>query len=250
MQAMSHEEFLTAAVHAPPAYAAVVDRVRRALALGVLLPGDRLPSERALADGMGVARVTVREALRILQGEGLLITKRGSGGTTVAASIGAVRPETGDYQQRLRDVFEWRLAVETMAARLAAQRAGDAGVEQLVRCQAAMAATSDVHSFRRADSEFHLTVARLSGNDLLRQSIEDARAAAFSWLDRRNFTPLQESSLHGHASVLEAIRRHDPDAASEAMGAHIMQARDEVWTALNDTEPERDTQPTAAQPRT
>ena len=233
---MSHAEFLTAPLHAPAAYAAVVDRIRRALALGVLLPGDLLPPERTLAEGMGISRVTVREALRILQGEGVLVTRRGSGGTTVAPGIGTVQPGTAAHQQRLRDVFELRLAVEAMAARLAAQRVTEADIEQLDECQAAMATSTDVHSFRRADSDFHLTLARLSGNDLLRQSIEDARAAAFSSLDRRNFTVLHESSMHWHASVLDAIRRHDPEAAAGAMSAHIMQARDEVRAALAETE--------------
>ena len=76
------DEFLMRPLVTPSAYAAVVERIRRALALGVLLPGERLPAERALAEELGVSRVTVREALRVLQGEGLLVTKRDSGGTT------------------------------------------------------------------------------------------------------------------------------------------------------------------------
>ncbi len=66
VQAMSHDDFLVAPLHTPPAYAAVVERIQRALTLGLLVPGDRLPAERALSQGMGVSRVTVREALRVL----------------------------------------------------------------------------------------------------------------------------------------------------------------------------------------
>lgn len=236
MQGMP-DDLLLAPLHTPPAYAAVVDRVRRAVALGVLLPGERLPAERALAEGLRVSRVTVREALRILQGEGLLITKRGNGGTVVAPGAAAVQRD-GDYDARLREVFELRLAVESMAARLAADRGPAADLGQLAACQDALATSTDVHGFRRADSEFHLTVARMSGNGMLRQVIEDARAAAFSWLDRRNFTVLRESSMRGHAAVLEAIRRHDRDGASTAMAAHIEEARDEVIHALADTDPD------------
>lgn len=239
MQAMSHEEFLVAPLYTPPAYAVVVDRVRRALALAVLVPGDRLPPEHALAEGMGVSRVTVREALRILQGESLLVTRRGSGGTTVAPNIGHLSPEATSDEQRLRDAFEVRLATESMAARLAAERGLEADFEHLHRCQELMAASTDVHRFRRADSDFHLTVARMSGNDMLRQAIEDARAVAFSSLDRRNFTVLQESSVLGHAAVLHAIERREPETASDAMAIHIVQARDEVQAALRDTAPER-----------
>jgi GntR family transcriptional regulator, transcriptional repressor for pyruvate dehydrogenase complex len=228
---MPHD-FLLGPLHAPPAYAAVVDRLRRAVALGVLLPGDRLPAERTLAEGLEVSRVTVREALRVLQGEGLLITRRGSGGTTVSPTATSIRPGDSGYDDRLAEVFEVRLAVETMAARLAAQRGLASDVERLVDCQTALAASRDVNSFRRADSQFHLTVASISGNSMLRQMIEDARAAAFAWLDRRRFTVLHESSVRGHAAVIEAIRRHDPEAAATAMGSHIEQAREEVVTAL------------------
>lgn len=232
---MSHKEFLVTPLHTPPAYAAVVERIRRALALGLLVPGDRLPAERVLADGMGVSRVTIREALRVLQGEGLLVTKRGSGGTTVAANIdGLERAGTG-YDGRLGEVFELRLAVESMAARLAAERGPEADLEHLIGCQVAMAASTDVHSFRRSDSDFHLTVARMTGNDLLRQAIEDARAAAFSSLDRRDFTPMLQSSILGHAAVLQAVEQRDPVAASEAMSLHIVQARDEVQAILGGT---------------
>lgn len=235
---MSHKDFLVAPLHTPPAYAAVVERIRRALALGLLVPGDRLPAERALADGMGVSRVTIREALRVLQGEGLLVTKRGSSGTTVAAHIDGFQREDTGYEERLREVFELRLAVESMAARLAAERRLEADLDDLTACQVAMAASTDVHSFRRSDSNFHLTVARMSGNALLRQAIEDARAVAFSSLDRRDFTPLRQSSIHGHAAVLQAIERRDPDGASDAMARHIAQARGEVQEILGDTAPQ------------
>ena len=228
------DDFLLRPLDTPPAYAAVVERVRRAVALGVLLPGDRLPAERALADGLQVSRVTVREALRVLQGEGLLITKRGSSGTIVSPAVASLnRLEAGgDYNRRLRDVFELRLAVETMAARLAAERGAPSDIQWLDSCQQALKSSADVHAFRRADSEFHLAIARMSGNSMLSQVVEDVRAAAFSRLDRDDFAVIYESSLRGHAAVIEAIRDRDPVAASAAMATHIEEAREEVVAAL------------------
>jgi DNA-binding FadR family transcriptional regulator len=227
-------DFLLRPLDAPPAYAAVVERVRRAVALGVLLPGDRLPSERALAEGLGVSRVTVREALRVLQGERLLITRRGSGGTMVAPTVASIGDDLdgADYSRRLDEVFELRLAVESMAARLAARRGRSDGLRRLDSCQEALRASADVHTFRRADHEFHLAVAGLSGNSMLGQAIEDARAAAFSRLDRQDFAVIHESSIRGHAAVIEAIRDEDPDGAAAAMAAHIEEARDEVTAVL------------------
>ena len=202
------EDYLLRPLDAPPAYAAVGDRVRRAVALGVLLPGERLPAERVLAEGLQVSRVTVREALRVLQGEGLLITKRGSSGTIVSPTVTSMGAE-GEYNQRLREVFELRLAVETMAARLAAERGVPRDIQWLDTCQKALESSRDVHAFRRADSEFHLAVARMSGNSMLHQVVEDVRAAVFSRLDRHDFAVIYESSIRGHAVVIEAIKGRD-----------------------------------------
>jgi len=232
------EEFLLRPLDTPPAYAAVVDRVRRAVALGVLLPGERLPAERVLAEGLGVSRVTVREALRVLQGEGLLITKRGSSGTIVSPTVTSLGTD-GEYNERIREVFELRLAVETMAARLAAERVVPKDIRWLETCQDALESSRDVHAFRRADSEFHLAVARMSGNGMLSQVVEDVRAAVFSRLDRHDFAVIYESSIRGHAAVIGAITNRDPVVAGAAMATHIEEARNEVMAVLAQSGDER-----------
>lgn len=233
LQAMP-QEFLLRPLHAPPAYAAVVDRVRRAVALGALLPGDRLPPERVLAEALQVSRVTVREALRVLQGEGVLITKRGSSGTIVSPSVASLGV-VADDDKKVAEVFELRLAVETMAAQLAADRAAPEGISALDTCQAALEVSSDVHTFRRADSTFHLTIARMSGNAMLLQVVEDARTSVFSQLDRLSFPVIFESSIRGHAAVIDAIKARDPVAAAAAMAAHIEEARGEVLAVFADS---------------
>jgi GntR family transcriptional repressor for pyruvate dehydrogenase complex len=229
---MDTDHILLAPLETTPAYAVVVDRVRRAIALGVLLPGDRLPSERDFADRLGVSRVTVREALRVLQGEGLLHTKRGSGGTVVADLPRTQGPPHSGYEDELVEVFEFRLAVEGMAARLAARHSTAVDIEILLACQERMAASTSVDTFRRADSEFHLTVARMSGNGMLERSIHAARAAAFSWLDLRQFTVLKDSSIEGHAAIIAAIADHDAEVAATAMEHHIRHARGEVIAVI------------------
>ena len=232
------DEFLLRPLDTPPVYAAVVERIRRAVALGVLLPGDRLPAERLLAESMGVSRVTVREALRVLQGEGLLVTKRGNSGTSVSPAVTGWGVK-GEYDKRLAEVFELRLAVETMAARLAAERATPQDIRRLHACRQALESSNDVHAFRRADSEFHLAVADVSGNDMLRDVVEDVRAVVSSRLDRYDFAVIYESSIRGHAAVIDAIERRDPAAAAAAMAAHIEEARDEVMAVLSEGGAER-----------
>lgn len=239
--ALTADHVLLTPLHVPPAYAAVVDRVRRSIALGVVLPGEKLPSERALAEGLGVSRVTVREALRVLQGEGLIVTRRGgSGGTVVTprqTSIEQLREEFRRTRPQIDHVFEYRLAVETMAARLAAERREEADLRRLAACQEQLLASTDVDDFRRADSAFHLTIADASGNPMLRQSIEDARAATFEWFDIRTFTVLRESSAAGHDAVIAAMELRSGAAAAEAMAAHLSQAHAEVLAALEDEQP-------------
>jgi DNA-binding FadR family transcriptional regulator len=233
---MTSARDLLAPVQVAPAYAAVLDRLRRSIALGVVLPGEKLPPERTLAEGLGVSRLTVREALRVLQGEGLIVTKRGGGGGAVITSRTVSEAEIRDEVRRTRpqidEVFDYRLAVETMAARLAAERRTDDDVTELVGYQEALLSSPDAGAFRQADSGFHLAVADASGNAMLRASIEDARAAAFSSLDTRPFEPLRRSSAAGHGAVVEAIRRRDGETAGRAMGEHLHRARREVLAVL------------------
>lgn len=237
---MAARDVLFAPLDIPPAYAAVVDRLRRSIALGIVLPGEKLPPERTMAENLGVSRVTVREALRVLQGEGVIVTKRGGAGGAIVTSrdvsIEQIRSEYRRTRPQIDEVFEFRLAVETTAARLAAERRTDAGLHQLTECQDALLASDGIGGFRRADSAFHLAVADASGNAMLRQSIEDARAATFDSMDVHPFRVLRESSAAGHAAVIKAIDRGRADAAAAAMAEHLHQAHAEVLSVLFDGE--------------
>src|SRR5215467_7073787 len=108
-----------------PAWQVVAESLRRKIALGLYRPGDLLPSERQLAEGMGVSRITVREALRVLQGEQLIETRRSSaGGAQVRAPRS--RPDAEARAEVLRErarflhIVDCRMANECLAARLAA----------------------------------------------------------------------------------------------------------------------------------
>jgi DNA-binding FadR family transcriptional regulator len=234
---MPSDDVLLAPLYVPPAYAAVADRLRRSIALGIVLPGEKLPSERALAEALGVSRVTVREALRVLQGEGVIVTKRGgAGGAVITArdrTAEHLRSDSDKTRPQVAQVFEFRLAVETMASRLAAERRTDEDLAQFAECQTALLESRDIGDFRRADMAFHLAIADASGNAMLRQAIEDARAATFEWFDVvRRPRILRESSATGHGAVIEAIKQQDGDAASEAMAEHLRQGHREVLAEI------------------
>lgn len=233
---MALDDILLTPVEVPPAYTAVVERLRRVVALGLVLPGERLPSERALADSFGVSRVTVREALRVLQGEGVIVTKRGgTGGAIVSSrevSIEQIREELRRARPQLDQLFEFRIAVEGMAARLAAARRDAGQMRRLIASHRSVLESEDVGAFRRADSEFHLTVAEASGNEMLCRAIEDARGSMFNSFDVLPFRLLRETTAAGHAEVIEACRDRRPDDAAEAMTTHLTHAHEEVVRAL------------------
>src|SRR5512133_101079 len=100
----------------PPAYAVVVEHLRRAIMLGTYAPGDKLPPEREHAERLGVSRVTLREAVRVLEGEGLVEVRRGSmGGTTVRGGHAATADVRRHLRGRLDTILatqEFRLAIE------------------------------------------------------------------------------------------------------------------------------------------
>jgi DNA-binding FadR family transcriptional regulator len=233
---MAIEDGLLSPIQIPPAYAAVVERLRRMVALGQVLPGERLPSERMLAETFGVSRVTVREALRVLQGEGLIVTKRGGAGGAVIASrevsVEQIRQELRRARPQIDQLFEFRTAVESVAAKLAAERHDRQHMRRLADSQRTLLDSKDVGEFRRADSSFHLTVAGASHNLMLYRAIEDARASMFNSFDALPFKVLRESTASGHAAVIRACEVRDGDAASTAMAEHLKQAHDEVISAV------------------
>jgi DNA-binding FadR family transcriptional regulator len=231
-----------AAIRAPASYELVLDQIRRAIQIGRFLAGERLPSERELADQLGVSRTTVREAMRVLQGEGLIKTRRGrSGGAIVIA------PETTPAQRRrvvrhrlaeLENVFDYRLAVEPAAARLAAERrtkADIAGLMQIVTVLRELAATpeeersSPVARFFATDAEFHDRIAEVTRNPLLVRAVDDARAAMFLPVGGV-FTALHPDANRGHEEIFAAIEAGNGEVAHDAMAEHIGL----TWQALRE----------------
>jgi DNA-binding FadR family transcriptional regulator len=192
-----------------------------------VLPGERLPAERTLARDLRVSRLTVREALRTLQEEGAIVTRRGAaGGAYVVGRSGTLDPA------HMLEVFEFRLAVETAAARLAAERRTTADLERLAEHGGALETSEDAGAFRRADSAFHLAIADASANAMLRASIEDARAATFDAFDEIPFTVLRDTTADGHAAIARAIERRDGADAAGTMAAHLERALAEVLAVL------------------
>ena len=237
---------LIGSVRATATYELVVEQVRRAIFLGRFLPGEKLPPERDLASQMGVSRTTIREAVRVLEGEGLVTVRRGATGGLIVLGQQTLTPgQVKSYMETQRgmldSVFEFRFANECAAAALAAARRTESQLRRLSRALEEMdklgataearERTGNIARFSAWDSEFHLAIAQASCNPFLVKAVEDARAAMFLPIGRV-FTRLEDRANDHHAAIFEAIRGRDSTAASANMRAHIEATRVSLHSLL------------------
>jgi len=207
-----------------PVYELVVERLRRAIHIGTYMPGDRLPPERSLAEQLGVSRTTVREAIRVLEGQGYVEIRRGAAGGVILLDRGQTEERLGpiirERLPELEEIVDFRIAVECRAARLAAIRRTDEDLAKLAAALETMEHGLEGATFRAADSAFHLGIAEAARNSWMRRAIEDARIAMLLPYDKVAEHVFRTAQIQ-HREILDAIRRRDPIAAERATEAHI-----------------------------
>jgi DNA-binding FadR family transcriptional regulator len=190
-----------------------------------LVAGDRLPAERQLAERLGVNRSTLRSALRSLADQGVLTGRHGSG-WTIEAQGHVIASNLAVYLQ-LEDVtfqqlFDARRVVEPAIAAGAAEHRTEDQVAAMRACIAAMRATADGDSYLQADSDFHALIAAASANPVFTLLISPALNLLGDVRRRIAGEPSVITASHGeHEMILAAIERADPDAARDAMLAHV-----------------------------
>jgi len=233
------------AVRRPASYELVLEQVRRAIQLGRFDAGTRLPSERELAQQFGVSRTTVREALRVLQGEGLVEVRRGRNGGSVVVSPRASRAEIARHLSRrlaeIEVVVDFRLIVEPAAARLAAERRTRRDVSRLRGLVAAMdelvAGPDGAPSrFFALDSELHHSIAEATRSPLLVAAVDDVRAKLFTPIGGI-FLALHPTANELHGDLVQAIDEQEPATAEATMREHIALTRDAMYELAG--EPQR-----------
>jgi DNA-binding FadR family transcriptional regulator len=215
-------------VRAGNAFEETVERLLQVIKLGAIVYGERLPPERELAPRLGVSRVTLREAIRALQQEGYVESRRGRfGGTFVTYRPRA--PQRGDLERvaasmgdLLADTLSYRQAIDTGAAQLLAVNGlSEEQKARLVRSleEVTLATPQD---YRRLDVRFHLTIAELTGSSLLAEACANARMRV---TDLLNAIPvLQRNVEHAavqHAAIVDAVLAGDPEAARRAVAEHL-----------------------------
>lgn len=229
------------------ATANVADELVRMI-LGRMVPGASLPSEAELAIQHGVSRVTVREAVKMVAGKGLLDLARGRRAVVKAPDASAL----GEFMvyivqsdpKGVFDLVETRMSLEVQAAGLAARRATRpalAAIEHALKmmrdAERAAGGGEDEQAFHEADVEFHQAIALASGNRIL-VGLFEAMAPALRrsfFMSRRGRQFRGQSSEHtvlAHQRVLDCIVAGDAAAAEAAMRVHLNDAARDMRAAI------------------
>jgi DNA-binding GntR family transcriptional regulator len=192
---------------------AVYEAIRSGIVENRLPPGYPV-TEAALAEQLGVSKTPVREALLRLKGAGVIEPNGRRGGRVVRRSEPAIRR-----------AYEVREALEPYASGRAAERATDgelAELKSLAERSLSCAERGDMKGFSRHDVEFHIAVARASGNALLWRMIEDALTLALT-LRRRDRPKATASTACGqaHVRIAQSIAGREASAAEREMRKHI-----------------------------
>jgi GntR family transcriptional repressor for pyruvate dehydrogenase complex len=206
----------------------LADRITTAIAVGTYSPGDRLPSERDLADLMGVSRVTVREAIRLVSEVGLLTSVRGrDGGTFVTgADWAAIAPDAArrtleEELPALREFCDYRCLIEATIARTAAERRTDLDAERLRARLADFGASQTLSAARAADARLHAEIAAIARNDRLAVlSVQLSREATLGFGSEPYPEEFLERAGREHDELVGAIVDRDPSRAFDVARAH------------------------------
>ena len=188
----------------------VAAEVREAILSGAISPGERLKQE-ALAEDLNVSRIPVREALRILEAEGLIESTPGRGSRVVTIT-----------QEDATDVLVVRGTLEGLAARLAAARVTSDNIRSLrgIIEEGTMAsAASDHTTAGRLHAQFHLELAKAGGNSYLYEELE-ALPAKTEWIIASLLQTRGAFSWEEHAAIVDAVSAGEADLAEELMKAH------------------------------
>ncbi|MBM7517961.1 FadR/GntR family transcriptional regulator [Nocardioides nitrophenolicus] len=216
-------------LHVPKASDVLAEDLAARISSGELAEGDLLPPERSLVAQTGLSRTSVREALRVLEVRGFLEIRAGRGGGAVVRRptghllADSVRLVVRGSQVSLAALLQTRATVEPPCAGLAALRRTPAGLRQLEESNRLMSATSEVSGFLRANVDWHMTVARESGNELLSGLMEALAELIYDstgvvgQVDAR----VRTETCRAHQAITAAVRSGDRALARHRMARHV-----------------------------
>jgi len=205
----------------------IVEQLRDQIVRGAWPPGSKIPSENELTRRLGVSRVSLREALQNLASLGLVEARQG-GGTFVKEYSGEILfnplfPMLALDKTDVLDVLEYRRIVEKGTAALVAAKAGDKEREELEAAYKEMTRQKkDVHAFARADLDFHLALARATGNPIVIKVNDIIRNILSVSMDEVVLALGVSDGLSFHRRILDAIKAGNAVLAESLMDEHIL----------------------------
>ncbi|XVU24598.1 FadR/GntR family transcriptional regulator [Actinoplanes sp. CA-054009] len=222
---------MTGSTVRPPAYQLLADELRADITSGRLQPGERLPPEPELCVKTGVSRSTVREALRLLASQHLIVTTRGvTGGSFVAhpdaeqladGLATGITLLTNSADVGLADLLELRRALEVPAAGLAALRRDE---EHLLEIHSALfdPAIDDLDTILAAHAAFHMAVAKATGNPLFELVVRPLYHASFGEDVTSDLPPGYWRQIDAdHRLLLDCLTMRDAESATKAAARHL-----------------------------
>ncbi len=220
-------------------YEQIAEQIEHRIVSGTLRSGDRLPTERELAEQFQASRTAVREAMKTLAQKGLVEMRPGRGTIVIDGTSRAMQHSLGllfrvGQAGRENNLVEVREILEPEIAALAAARVSEEHIAALEEAVKIMDANlEDAVTYIAADNAFHRTLARATHNDLILTFIDSIVGLLSE--QRSQIFSVPGGSARGqvhHKRILDALLRRDPEAAREAMRAHLQQVRADVAAAL------------------
>jgi GntR family transcriptional repressor for pyruvate dehydrogenase complex len=213
----------------PKASDVLAEDLRERILRGEFPEETALPTERELVTQTRMSRTTVREALRILEVQGLIQIRTGRaggafvqrlGGESIASSVALL---IRGRQIRLTALLETREAIEPSCAQLAALYRTDEDLEVLDLANQAMTVNSSLEDFLTANIDWHVGVAQASHNELLTGFMLALSRAIYTATDNQGFvdSAVRNVTARAHVSVTRAIRARDAEAAVRRMKRHV-----------------------------
>jgi GntR family transcriptional repressor for pyruvate dehydrogenase complex len=229
MPSRKHEPFEIVPIKSLDVYREVVDRIRALIASQSLGVGDRLPSERALAEALGVSRVSVRQAIKVLENMGVLESRLGSGTYVKELSVDAVvniMLERLPLDEQLQDeLVDARAAIEQRVLALAFERRATPAFRAVHEAMAARerrlldATDEEIGSI---DMYFERALAEVCGNRVLTLMQATVHEMWILTWGKLGMLPGEKHKLHDeHKTILAAIEAGDVTLAHELMAHHL-----------------------------
>lgn len=216
-------------------YEYVVEQIQQMIVNGDLKSGDKLPSERELAERLKVSRTSIREALRALEVLGLIESRQGEG-NFIKKSLdnGFFQPLSVMFmlnKDNPSDILELRIAIEVEAASLAARRINDEDIQELEELMDKLIESDDERYSAKYDTEIHYKIASVTKNYLIINLLNGISSLIETFIKNARESILRENEekdilIRQHRKICDALIERDPDKAASAMREHLIFVND------------------------